>query len=62
MKSALRAFGFLSVSILALMLFDLLLVRDLAWTLDNYQGKRFWVNFGISAFVFWALLFNVRGY
>jgi len=62
MKSALRAFGFLSVSILALMLFDLLLVRDLAWTLDNYQGKRFWVNFGISAFVFWVLLFNVRGY
>lgn len=52
----------LLAGLLALVLLDLLLVRDLAWTLENFQGKRFWVNFGISLFVFWALLFNVRGY
>jgi len=52
----------LPVAIIFLLLLDLLLVRDLAWTLENYQGKRFWVNFGISAFVLWALLFNIRGY
>jgi glucan phosphoethanolaminetransferase (alkaline phosphatase superfamily) len=52
----------LLAGLLTLVLLDLLLVRDLAWTLENYQGKRFWVNFGISACVFWVLLFNVRGY
>lgn len=52
----------LFIAAVTLMLLDLLLVRDLAWTLENYVGKRFWVNFGISAFVLWALLFNIRGY
>ncbi|GAA0683064.1 hypothetical protein GCM10009104_05130 [Marinobacterium maritimum] len=41
---------------------DLFLVRDFSWVLDNFRGKRFWVNFALSAFVFWALLFNLRGY
>ena len=41
---------------------DLFLVRDFSWTLDNIRGKRFWVNFALSAFVLWVLLFNLRGY
>lgn len=44
-----------------LMVLDLILVRDLSWTIDQLTGKRFWVNFLLSGFVYWALLFNLRG-
>ncbi|GAA0786313.1 Phosphoethanolamine transferase for glucans (OPG), alkaline phosphatase superfamily [Marinobacterium sediminicola] len=44
------------------MLMDLFLVRDLGWVMDNVRGKRFWVNFALSAFVLWVLLFNLRDY
>ncbi|WP_417584906.1 phosphoethanolamine transferase [Nitrincola sp.] len=41
---------------------DLFWVRDTAWVVENYSGKRFWVNYLITAFVLWVLLFNLRGY
>lgn len=46
---------------IALLAIDLLLVRDLDWTLKHIGGVRFWVNFLFSALVLWALLYNLRG-
>ncbi len=31
------------------LVFDLVLVRDVGWLLENFQGKRFLVNFGLSS-------------
>ncbi|KAA0875088.1 phosphoethanolamine transferase [Nitrincola tapanii] len=47
---------------LSLIVADLFWVRDLSWFLEQAQGKRFWVNFLISALVTWVLLYNLRGY
>ncbi len=44
-----------------LILLDLFLVRDWPWVLENIFGKRFVVNFALSAIVYWALLYNMRG-
>lgn len=52
----------LLMALFAFLAMDLLLVRDVSWTIENIQGKRFWVNFVLSAFVLWVLLFNLRGY
>ncbi len=46
---------------LLLILLDLFLVRDAAWLADNLFGKRFVVNFVLSALAFWLLLYCVRG-
>uniref|UniRef100_UPI0009E6BA94 sulfatase-like hydrolase/transferase n=1 Tax=Marinobacterium profundum TaxID=1714300 RepID=UPI0009E6BA94 len=46
---------------LLLILLDLLLVRDSAWLVENLFGKRFAVNFVLSALIFWLLLYCVRG-
>ncbi|WP_299181348.1 phosphoethanolamine transferase [uncultured Neptuniibacter sp.] len=35
---------------------DLLLVRDLSWLLENLEGKRFWVNYGLSLGTLFLLL------
>jgi glucan phosphoethanolaminetransferase (alkaline phosphatase superfamily) len=56
-----RPLATLSLIWLALLVIDLLLVRDLEWTLENVRGKRFWVNFLLSAFVLWSVLYNLRG-
>ncbi|UTW13803.1 phosphoethanolamine transferase [Marinobacterium rhizophilum] len=37
------------------------MVRDRAWLTENLFGKRFVVNFVLSALAFWALLYCVRG-
>ncbi|WP_160173763.1 phosphoethanolamine transferase [Nitrincola sp. A-D6] len=47
---------------MTLVFLDLFWVRDTAWLMENYTGKRFWVNFLFTAFVLWVLLFNLRGY
>ncbi len=54
--------GALLLVLVSFLAMDLFLVRDFSWTLDNIRGKRFWVNFALSAFVLWVLLFNLRGY
>lgn len=61
MKTALRQSGILLLVLVSFLAMDLLLVRDISWTLENIRGKRFWVNFVLSAFVLWVLLFNLRG-
>lgn len=44
-----------------LILLDLFMVRDSAWLVENLFGKRFIVNFALSALIFWLLLYCVRG-
>lgn len=46
---------------LLLLLLDLLLVRDSAWLQHHLFGKRFAVNFVLSALVYWVLLYSLRG-
>ncbi|MBN3562399.1 phosphoethanolamine transferase [Aliamphritea spongicola] len=41
-----RAFCAIVLLVLA---FDLVLVRDFGWVLENFQGKRFLVNYGLSS-------------
>lgn len=41
---------------LALLLCDLVLVRDLSWLAENIEGKRFWVNYSFSAVTLLLLL------
>ncbi|PSL13278.1 glucan phosphoethanolaminetransferase (alkaline phosphatase superfamily) [Marinobacterium halophilum] len=62
MKTSFHCLGALFLALVAFLAMDLLLVRDISWTLENIKGKRFWVNFGLSALVLWTLLFSVRGY
>lgn len=46
---------------LLLILLDLFMVRDSAWLAENLFGKRFAVNFALSALIFWLLLYCLRG-
>ena len=41
---------------IALLVSDLLLVRDFSWLAENSGGKRFWVNFSLSALVLFFLM------
>ncbi|WP_432471625.1 phosphoethanolamine transferase [Amphritea sp. HPY] len=47
--------------IAAIVVLDLLLVRDLSWFLENFAGKRFWVNLGFSTLAMLLLLPLVVG-
>lgn len=57
----LRTSAVLLLLLFVLLLVDLLLIRDLAWLQENWQGKRFWVNYLLSVAVCWVVLFNLRG-
>jgi len=56
-----QGFAPLALATAFLGLVDLFLVRDLRWLLENINGLRFQVNFGLSLFVLWVLLQWLRG-
>ncbi|WP_261843383.1 phosphoethanolamine transferase [Aliamphritea ceti] len=42
--------------LLLVLVFDLVFVRDLSWLLENFQGKRFFVNYGLSSLALFLLV------
>lgn len=42
--------------LLLVLVFDLVFVRDFSWLLENFQGKRFFVNYGLSSLALFLLV------